>query len=54
MVIGYYDDNGYNKPIPAIQRALHIAKDALEKAGHTVVKFPVPDVGKAMEISTAG
>lgn len=34
--IGYYDDDGYCPVVPAIKRAVHLAKAALEKQGHEV------------------
>ncbi|PAV85963.1 hypothetical protein WR25_26541 isoform B [Diploscapter pachys] len=37
--IGYYVDDGWFTPIPAIQRAVLEAKEHLERAGHTLVPF---------------
>nr|XP_039261261.1 fatty-acid amide hydrolase 1-like isoform X1 [Styela clava] len=37
--IGYFDDDGYMKPIPACQRAIKITKESLEEAGHTLVPY---------------
>lgn len=42
--IGYYTDDGYLPSIPAVQRAMEIAKDALTKKGHTLVPFQPPRV----------
>ncbi|PAV85028.1 hypothetical protein WR25_04474 isoform F [Diploscapter pachys] len=37
--IGYYVDDEWFTPVPAIQRAVLEAKEILEKAGHTLVPF---------------
>uniref|UniRef100_A0A158QQK6 fatty acid amide hydrolase n=1 Tax=Haemonchus placei TaxID=6290 RepID=A0A158QQK6_HAEPC len=42
--IGYYIDDGWFTPVPAIQRAVLEAKAHLEAAGHTVVPFSPPKV----------
>uniref|UniRef100_A0A915PIN3 fatty acid amide hydrolase n=1 Tax=Setaria digitata TaxID=48799 RepID=A0A915PIN3_9BILA len=42
--IGYYDDDGWFKPTPALQRAVHEAVSALRDCGYTMVKFEPPDV----------
>nr|CDJ82041.1 Amidase domain containing protein [Haemonchus contortus] len=42
--IGYYVDDGWFTPVPAIQRAVLEAKAHLEAAGHTVVPFSPPKV----------
>ena len=52
--IGYYIDDGYQKPIPAVQRGVIVAKEALEAAGHVLVQFQVPKVPDAMRIVTKG
>ena len=52
--IGYYIDDGYQKPIPAVQRGVIVAKEALEAAGHILVPFQVPSVPDAMRIVTKG
>ncbi|CAJ0602872.1 unnamed protein product [Cylicocyclus nassatus] len=46
--IGYYVDDGWFTPIPAIQRAVLEAKERLEAAGHTVVPFHPPSVPRTM------
>ncbi|EYC44859.1 hypothetical protein Y032_0447g1618 [Ancylostoma ceylanicum] len=46
--IGYYVDDGWFTPAPAIQRAVLEAKAHLEAAGHTVVPFHPPDVPRMM------
>jgi len=47
-------DDGYNEPIPAVKRAVELAKQALQEAGHCLVPFEVPKVAEAMTIVTAG
>ncbi|XP_053373624.1 vitamin D3 hydroxylase-associated protein-like isoform X1 [Mercenaria mercenaria] len=44
--IGYYTNDGYVQCIPGVERAVHEAKAALEKMGHTLVPFEVPNVEK--------
>ncbi|XP_050402848.1 vitamin D3 hydroxylase-associated protein [Patella vulgata] len=46
--IGYYTDNGIITPVPACVRAVHEAKQALEKLGHIMVPFSPPDVHAAV------
>ncbi|KAK6178966.1 hypothetical protein SNE40_011433 [Patella caerulea] len=46
--IGYYTDDGIITPVPACVRAVHEAKQALEKLGHTMVPFSPPDVHAAV------
>ncbi|KHJ90136.1 Amidase [Oesophagostomum dentatum] len=46
--IGYYIDDGWFTPIPAIQRAVLEAKSHLEAAGHTLVPFSPPGVPRIM------
>nr|CAB3244153.1 fatty-acid amide hydrolase 1-like [Phallusia mammillata] len=53
LCIGFYTDDGYNKPIPAVQRAVKKAKQALELAGHKLIPFQVPKIDEAMRIFTA-
>ena len=48
--IGYYLDDGWFTPTPAIQRAVLEAKKHLEAAGHTVVKFQPPNVPKMFQM----
>lgn len=50
--IGYYYDDGYMKPVPACQRAVKITKEALERAGHTLVEYKIPEMELLMEMST--
>ena len=52
--IGYYVTDGFAKPAPAIIRAVEETKQALEKAGHTLVQFNVPRIADAMRIYTSG
>ena len=51
--IGFYVDDGYCKPVPAVQRAVEMAKIVLSKSGHCLVPFTVPRIAEAMEIFTA-
>lgn len=46
--IGYYVDDGWFTPIPAIQRAVLEAKAQLEAAGHTLVPFHPPSIPVVM------
>ena len=52
--IGYFCDNGYVKPVPACQRVVIMAKEALEKAGHTLVSYTVPDIEDIMNAAATG
>ena len=36
MTIAYYEDNGILTPIPAVRRAVQMARAELEKQGHRV------------------
>lgn len=54
LCIGYYLDDGYNKPIPAVERAVEMTKQVLQAAGHQLIPFKVPNIAKAMDIYTAG
>ncbi|VDL80675.1 unnamed protein product [Nippostrongylus brasiliensis] len=46
--VGYYVDDGWFTPAPAIQRAVLEAKVHLEAAGHTVVPLRLPRVPEMM------
>lgn len=47
--IGFMRTDGFSPPSPPVQRALETAKEALEKAGHTLVEFEMPvDIVKAI------
>lgn len=50
LKIGYYTHLGTNQvsPVPAVVRAVGMAKTALEKAGHTLVEFSIPDIDHAI------
>jgi len=48
LTIGYYVDDGYCNASPACQRAVMLAKQALEKTGHTLVPWCPPNVAYAM------
>ena len=41
--IGYFTQNGYFQTSKPVIRAIEMAKEALEKMGHTLVEFEVPD-----------
>ena len=45
--IGYFSQNGYFQSSAAVVRAVETAKEALEKMGHTLVEFEVPEMDKA-------
>jgi fatty acid amide hydrolase len=47
---GYFEDDGYFAPSPAIRRAVREAADALQQAGVAVRPFQVPDIQEAMRI----
>ena len=42
--IAYYTDMGFVKASPAVERVVLEAKKILEKKGHTLIEFKVPDV----------
>lgn len=44
LVIGYYTNDGFVTPAPAIQRAVMEAVEGLRGAGHTVIPFEPPRV----------
>lgn len=46
--IGYYEDDGFLAPTPAIRRAVQAARDALADAGATLVPFTPPDQGEVV------
>ncbi|XP_035669382.1 fatty-acid amide hydrolase 1-like [Branchiostoma floridae] len=48
MRIGYFTTLSVCPPTPSMGRAVIIAKEALEKAGHTLVAFDVPEDMRAM------
>uniref|UniRef100_A0A1I8APE8 fatty acid amide hydrolase n=1 Tax=Steinernema glaseri TaxID=37863 RepID=A0A1I8APE8_9BILA len=50
LKIGYYSDDGWFKPTPAMQRAVLETKEMLEKAGHTLVPFEPPNVTRAFQL----
>nr|KAG5703230.1 hypothetical protein BaRGS_034141 [Batillaria attramentaria] len=45
--IGYYTWDGVLPPVPAVARAVHVARKALESLGHTLVEFSPPGYGDA-------
>ncbi|KAF7711920.1 fatty-acid amide hydrolase 1-like [Silurus meridionalis] len=42
--IGYYENDEYHQPSPAMSRALWKTKELLEKAGHTLIPFNPPRI----------
>ncbi len=48
--IGYFEDDGYFTPSPAIRRAVRETAEALRQTGAEVRSFPVPDIQEAMRI----
>lgn len=46
--IGWHDDDGYLTPVPAVQRAVHQARDALVAAGATLVPVRPVDEGEVV------
>jgi Asp-tRNA(Asn)/Glu-tRNA(Gln) amidotransferase A subunit family amidase len=50
LVIGYYDHDGYFPPTPGLRRAVAVAKQFLEKRGHKLVPFAVPDAEHAWKL----
>lgn len=42
--IGFYTNDGYLSCIPAVERAMEMAKEALQKKGHTLVPFQPPRI----------
>jgi fatty acid amide hydrolase len=46
--VGWYDDDGFLTPLPALRRAVAIARDALEAAGAVVVPIAPPDAGQVL------
>ena len=50
--IGFYYDDNYLKPVPAVKRAVELARRALDAAGHTLVPFTVPRTASVMQMFT--
>lgn len=48
--IGYYIDDGWFTPTPAVQRAVLEAKKHLEARGHTLVPFKPPNIAKMFQM----
>ncbi|CAL2041052.1 unnamed protein product [Caenorhabditis brenneri] len=48
--VGYYIDDGWFTPTPALQRAVLEAKKHLEAAGHTVVPFYPPRLTEVIQL----
>ncbi|UMM29832.1 hypothetical protein L5515_011995 [Caenorhabditis briggsae] len=48
--VGYYIDDGWFTPTPALQRAVLESKKHLENAGHTVIPFYPPRLTKVMQL----
>lgn len=54
LTIGYYEDDGFFKAVPACRRAVNEAKQILEKAGHKLIPWSPPDVATAFRLLLAG
>uniref|UniRef100_T1J1L1 fatty acid amide hydrolase n=1 Tax=Strigamia maritima TaxID=126957 RepID=T1J1L1_STRMM len=52
LKIGFYTDDGFVTPTPGCQRAVTIAKNVLETAGHKLIPFAIPDPWTAFRLST--
>ena len=48
--IGFYDDDGFIPATPGMRRAVRMARESLEKAGHQLIPFNPPDVTEALNI----
>ena len=48
--IGFYDDDGFLQATPGMSRAVRVARESLEKAGHQLIPFNPPDVAEALNI----
>jgi fatty acid amide hydrolase len=48
--VGYFEDDGYFTPSPAVRRAVREAVDVLRNLGAQVVEFQPPDVSAAMSL----
>lgn len=47
LTVGYYDFDGFMPATPSCQRAVRVAKEILEKAGHKLIRFAPPNVEEA-------
>ena len=50
--IGFYYDDNYLKPVPAVKRAVNMAKNFLSEAGHELIPFYVPRIEEAIKMFT--
>lgn len=48
--VGYFEDDGYFAPSPAVRRAVREAADALRQSGANVRSFVAPDIHEAMQV----
>jgi fatty acid amide hydrolase len=46
--VGWYDDDGFLTPLPALRRAVAVARDALTEAGAVLVPISPPDRGEVL------
>lgn len=51
LKIGYYVDDGIITPTPGCQRAVREAKAMLERRGHELIPFTIPDPWKAYNLT---
>ncbi|KAI5620999.1 fatty-acid amide hydrolase 1 [Silurus asotus] len=49
LKIGYYENDEYHQPSPAMSRALWKTKELLEKAGHTLIPYYPPRMFNTMQ-----
>ena len=49
LKFGYFIDNGFAAPIAPVANAVQSAVDALTRAGHEVVPFPLFDVAATIQ-----
>src|SRR5690606_26900282 len=47
LTIGYYVDDGWFEPCPAVKNAVLKAVDCLKEKGHNIVEFQPPEIAHA-------
>uniref|UniRef100_A0A915ADD7 fatty acid amide hydrolase n=2 Tax=Parascaris univalens TaxID=6257 RepID=A0A915ADD7_PARUN len=50
--IGYYEDDGWFRPTPSLQRAVAETRSRLERLGYTLIPFNPPQVAEAFSLFT--